>query len=304
MIDLINDETFLPRWINGELTEVELREFKKHPDYDLYVKIKDGTDQLYLPHYDLDTELRRIHDTKISKNIVPQKKVIRLFPLLAIAASILIVIGLFFYNPDTTISTGYGETLTVDLPDGSQTTLNAMSQIVYNKRDWKKNRSIKLNGEAFFDVTNGSTFKVETKNGYITVLGTQFNVNSDTDFFEVVCYEGMVKVSSEEKEKVLSKNEAFRFINGDAEDYSLTLQEDPTWLHNTSSFSSVPLKMVLQEIEDQYNITIEKTNLDLTVSYTGTFPNNNLDVALRTVFSTLGMNYRLSENKKDVMVQK
>ena len=51
-------------------------------------------------------------------------------------------------------------------------------------------------------------------------------------------------------------------------------------------------------------IKIDNSNLKLDILYTGTFPNDNLDVALRSVFSTLGMNYRLSDNKKDVMIEK
>ncbi|TYP72865.1 FecR family protein [Aquimarina intermedia] len=304
MIDLKKDETFLARWLNGELTEIDLKEFEKHPDYNFYVKLKQSTEHLPSLAYDVDTHLQRIHDNKERKETKDSKKVFRLFPVLAIAASILIIFGLFFYNPDTTISTGHGQMLTVDLPDGSQVMLNAMSQVVFNKRDWNAQRSLNLIGEAFFKVTNGNTFTVHTKHGDITVLGTQFNVNVEDSFFEVSCYEGKVKVKSATQEKILVKNQIFRSIKNTPQDFSSQLQEKPTWIDNTSSFSSVPLNTVIQELEDQYNIKINNSNLKLDILYTGTFPNDNLDVALRSVFSTLGMNYRLSENKKDVMIEK
>jgi len=61
--------------------------------------------------------------------------------------------------------------------------LNSKSTISFNKTDWKNNRQLTLDGEAYFKVEKGSTFTVNTNNGSVTVLGTQFNVNSTRRFF-------------------------------------------------------------------------------------------------------------------------
>ena len=73
--------------------------------------------------------------------------------------------------------------------------LNSKSTITFNKHNWDTNRTLELNGEAFFDVEKGNTFTVKTSQGNVSVLGTEFNVNASVDFFRVSCYEGKVKVS-------------------------------------------------------------------------------------------------------------
>ena len=68
------------------------------------------------------------------------------------------------------------------LPDGSVIQMNKNSKLVYNKSFDKKNRTISLEGEAFFKVAHNPKlpFKVVLKNeSSLNVLGTEFNVTSD-----------------------------------------------------------------------------------------------------------------------------
>ncbi|MBQ0740845.1 FecR domain-containing protein, partial [Aquimarina celericrescens] len=82
------------------------------------------------------------------------------------------------------------------LPDGSFVDLNAGSELTHQRFFWSQNREITLQGEGYFKVTSGTNFTVTTSLGKIEVLGTQFNIKEREKLFEVNCYEGRVKVST------------------------------------------------------------------------------------------------------------
>ncbi|AXT60468.1 FecR family protein [Aquimarina sp. AD10] len=301
MLDDKKDDIFLSRWANGELSEDELLEFKAHPEYQHYEKIIAGADALDLKDFDTTNALLAIKSNRSTKK---SKPTIKLWPYMAAAASIAIIFGLFLFSPKESFTTGFGEKLTVTLPDGSEMILNAKSNAIFDKNNWEDSRLVTLEGEAFFKVKKGSKFTVTTKNGEVSVLGTQFTVNSHKSFFEVNCFEGKVSVSNNKYNEVLTAGKAYRNFGISPENWSFKNQE-PSWLTNTSSFRSIPVKYLFVALEKQYDIKINQNhNLDLQYKYTGTFPNDNIKVALKTVFSTLGIKYSLSQDGKTVVLEK
>lgn len=300
------EDAFLARWINDELTPAELDEFKKHPEFKEYQKIRMATEALSLRDFDEDTMLSNIKKSKTTSTApVLEKKVVKLWPYLSIAASIAILITIFvFNNNDVSHITDFGEKRTVSLPDGSEMILNAKSKAQYEKK-WEEHRIVSLQGEAFFKVTKGNKFVVQTSNGNVAVLGTQFDVNVQGDLFEVTCYEGKVEVISGTTKEILTKGETFRAINGKPEEWiGGNIEEEPAWITNRSTFYSVPVSYVFQELEEQYNLTIKNNPLDNNIIFTGTFPNNNLEIALKTVFKSLNLSYEVSKDKRTVIVIK
>ncbi|WP_438422568.1 FecR family protein [Aquimarina macrocephali] len=304
MLDDKKDDIFLSRWISGELSEEELREFKSHPEYEYYVKIMAGADALDLKDYDVEQELSTLKSKSGYTAKENSNSVIKLWPYIAVAASIAIILGIFLFSPNESFNTNFGEQLSVLLPDGSEMILNAKSIASFDKENWKENRMVTLEGEAFFKVKKGSKFTVTTKNGEVSVLGTQFNVQSQNTFFEVTCFEGKVSVANKENEEILTAGKGYRNLENTVPESWTFDTREPSWLSNTSSFRSIPIKYVFNELEEQYDLKIKATEINLETIYTGTFPNNNKEVALRTVFSTLGMKYSLSKDGKTVVLEK
>ena len=109
--------------------------------------------------------------------------------LIKIAAILAISFSVYYYTTtlDTTITTLAAQKTTIDLPDASHVSLNALSSLTFNKKDWDDERDITLNGEAYFKVAKGERFTVNTSSGIVTVLGTQFNIKQRDNLFEVVC---------------------------------------------------------------------------------------------------------------------
>lgn len=88
-----------------------------------------------------------------------------------------------------------GQRLTFKLPDSSTVILNSGSEIKYSS-DFSTQRAIWLHGEAFFKVTknNNSPFIVHTNGFDVKVLGTEFNVNSNTINQTVSLAKGKVNI--------------------------------------------------------------------------------------------------------------
>jgi len=210
-----------------------------------------------------------------------------------------VLFGLFTFLDSNAISieTGFGENKTIALLDGSEVILNAKSKIVYDESNWDKERKLFLEGEAFFKVAKGETFIVETDHGSVTVLGTQFNVNTTADFFTVVCYEGKVGVKTKEANHILLPNDVVRYISGTSVKVNGSSDKMPTWIHGESTFKSVPLRYVIQALEDQYQVSFDTNSINDSEIFTGSFPHDSLNIALKTVFNTLNITYNNKEKR-------
>ena len=298
-----DNDVFLAQWLDGRLSDTELKNLVSQEDFEAYNKIRAGIGVYEKLQEPLDGTYAKIKARLLEKSKKPTKtNTIRLYTKIALAAAASIVLFLalnFFLKPkDVEYASTFGELKTVALLDGSEVMLNAKSLLKYNKKHWKHTREVFLDGEAFFKVTKGKTFTVVTNNGRVTVLGTQFNINTNPSYFEVTCYEGRVKVSSQNKEFILTPNESVRNIKGVFE--KEILQETgshPSWIDGESSFRRVPLKQVIRALEKQFNITFNTDNIDDSVLFTGSFDNKNLNVALSSVFETFNIKYTILDKK-------
>ncbi len=296
MKDEYTDETFLSRWLNNDLTNEELISFQKTKEYKEYQKIIEATQNFEAPIFNKQAVLEKINSK------TTDKKVRKLIPnwMYAAAASIALLISTVYYLTGTskTFTTSFGEQMALVLPDGSEVLLNSKSTLSYKKSDWfDGNRTLELQGEGYFKVKKGSKFTVESNNGNVSVLGTQFNVKTNPSYFEVLCYEGKVAVENKEERAILTKGLSFRKIENKASEKGTFLQTKPNWLDGESSFNNTPLKYVLNEVEKQYNVTISKSSIDLTTLYTGTFTNKNLHLALETICTPLSIDFTVTNNK-------
>ncbi len=299
MID--KDDTFLARWLNNELSEEERTSFEESPEYQSYQKILLGTAQLLAPSFDEEGWLTKL---KNSNQKLPAKKSIhrQLWPY-GIAAAVLLLIGIFFSQgpATTTITTAYGKQQSVLLPDGSEMILNAGANASFTEKSWGDNRIITLDGEALFKVAKGSTFTVQTKTGEVRVLGTIFNVKSEEGLLEVSCFEGKVSVNAESGQLLLTKGQAMRALPNQKVAQWVEKTTSPGWISQESNFKSLPVKYVLKALEKQYGLRFEKNNLDESVLFSGSFPHHDLEVALKSVFGSLQVEYTLNSDRKVIL---
>lgn len=291
--DLHNaNNTFLAQWLAGELSDAELKTLVSETDYKSFLKLKKGLDA----YGDLEASTDASF-AKIQEKIALKKGKVRSLNantwLIGIAASVVLFFGLFSIlgNDIVTIETNYGEQKTIALLDGSEVIMNSKSTITYDEAEWKSSRTLNLKGEAYFKVKKGSKFTVVTDNGEVQVLGTQFNVNTVNDLFEVVCFEGKVSVKTNKESHILLPTNTVRRINGNTIEKWDVSNTNPSWINGESSFKSVPLKYVISALESQYDIQIHDDSIDNNIIYTGSFTHKDLNTALKTVFKSLQIQY-------------
>ena len=284
----------LSKWLNNELTEAELAEFKTDPDFEQYEKIKNYSAQLKVGDFD---------EAKMLDTILSQKKespkVIPLYKnwMFRVAAVLVLALGITFtmqnFSTETQLASN-GKRTSFLLPDNSEVVLNAGSEIQYKKWNWKNNRNLELQGEAYFKVAKGQKFEVKTSLGKVTVLGTQFNVKARKNRFDITCFEGRVKVNYKDKEIILTHGQSVTFENGNQINTTATVQK-PEWLENKIAFSKEKLPNIIDEIQRQYDVTISIKSGYSNELFTGKIPTDNLDIALQIIATT----YNLESKKID-----
>ena len=301
------DITFLARWISGDLTSEELEAFKKSNDYKLYERINKVSQEFDAPSFNSESLFNKIQQKRDVRKASNKTRVIKFIPnwAYAAAASVVIALGLLYYinNLESHFQTGFSEQLAVVLPDNSKVQLNANSEIDYNSNKWDYKRLIKLKGEAFFDVEKGTSFKVKTSGGLVEVLGTEFNVISRGDYFEVRCQEGKVRVTSNStnKEVILLPGNALRIVNSDLEKWNFNINET-NWILGESIFHNTPLSQVLIALENQFQVVFDTSKIDLDDRFTGGFSHQDLNLALKTVLRPMNISYTNLEGNKIILV--
>ena len=94
-----------------------------------------------------------------------------------------------------------GQKSSITLPDGTSVILNSESSIMYGTDYNNSNRTVELQGEAYFDVKQNQTLPFTVKAGdlSITAKGTAFNVRAylDENYISTTLTEGKVEIKTQ-----------------------------------------------------------------------------------------------------------
>lgn len=292
-----DQETLLAKWMEGKISDLELKKLISKEDFIAYQKIKKGIELYEVIEKPLEKSYAEFQEKLTNAK---NTKIIDLYKKWAfsIAAVLLLFFGLNYFFKAHTINykSGIGEQKKNALLDGSEVFINANSSLTY-KKNFKTNRVLFLNGEAFFKVKKEKKpFIVKTKNGIVKVLGTQFTVVSRDDYFEVKCYKGKVQVQQNNISKILLPHFIYRKINQHKMEVLQESKNTPYWLKGETHFESTPAKYVFTALKNQYGLKIISKNIDDATLFTGTFPNKNKKVALDIVTDALQLKYKLQNN--------
>jgi transmembrane sensor len=295
------NETYLSDWLADKISDDQLKQLVSNDDFLAFQKLKNTLKNYTVSEPNMDENFKKIQQKLASKKETPSRKILPIWSSISIAASILLFIGLYqLYFSSNEFATDFGTTKSIVLNDHSKVTLNANSSVCYPNL-FQFNRTIQLKGEAFFEVQKGTPFTVKTALGNITVLGTKFNVTSFDHYFEVVCYEGKVKVESQNKATILTHGESLRVFNANFENWDETIPQKPTWISGESSFKNVPMKYVLEKFKNQYHLEIDYPKNIETIKFTGSFTNSNEETALQSICIPLHLNYSNSSARKIII---
>lgn len=296
----MDKDNFLAKWLSGELKGPELEAFENSADFATYKRIAEASKALVPPEFSVDNSLSDLKDRRdvIRLKATPLHPFRNFLKIAAVVAVLLAGAYVFMNLGREQVTAHLAEHKTVTLPDSSSVWLNSESEITYNGKAWDKKRKVSLKGEAFFMVAKGKRFIVETDFGPVSVLGTQFNVENRPGFFEVTCFEGRVSVVYQGKETLVTAGSSYMVIDGNVRETSVPegLQR-PGWLSEESSFKSIPLKFVLDELARHYSMDVQTKGVDLDQLFTGTISNMDFELALKSISVPSRISYTFEGNK-------
>jgi ferric-dicitrate binding protein FerR (iron transport regulator) len=77
---------------------------------------------------------------------------------------------------------------------------------------------------------------------------------------------------------------------------------EPYWLKNMSVFEDATMDAVFEEMEKQFNITIERDFEKRDLKFTGAFEHDNIENALNSVTKPFNLTYEIT-NSKEVSIR-
>lgn len=181
-------------------------------------------------------------------------------------------------SAQTEIFTENGQVSGVTLADGSKVWINSGTKLSYHSDFNKKNRRVKVVGEAFFSAAKNRKLPLIVDLGplKVVVTGTRFGVSNYEEFgtMNIVLEEGSVDVRSSDDQVLaqMSPNEMIRFNKREKtiQKVKVTPAHYTSWRNGIIQIYEMPLKDVAVRLEKRYNqkFTVDQSVQDITFTFT------------------------------------
>ena len=279
--------------------------------YNDIIQIWDASQNVNEFHFDAEKAWSKVSDKIESKPFYSTT-------WLRVAAAILVLFGAAatFYKTFSVVDTTElyaGAEVKIDtLIDGSIITLNQKSSIKYLADFNEGHREISLEGEAFFDIERDESkpFIINLNQSKVTVLGTSFNIKSETNdelvrvFVKsgVVLFEYLPNDSSSTYlsielragDKVVFNKETHQL---EAMDEASTSNVDMYWINKELVFDGIALHKVAKILEVVYDVKITFTELQSKECLlTANFQNAEIDQIMAVISTTFELELTQTDN--------
>ena len=314
-------DQLIARYLAGEATDAERQELEHWMDSDetnrrYFEGIRFAEEQAVASHrvvkLDVDKAWQNVHQQmKLQKpmSVVHRKKTNSIIPIwLRIAAMLALVSGLalYFYSHKQTGSPNYqmamadtDSIIEYTLADSSEITLNEQASLWYAKNYGKKERRVKLNGEAFFSVKHDTQkpFIVESSGTYVRVTGTSFNIKgAEADSLVEVCVKtGSVVFFTGSNDGITLIAGETGYFNKNNGKFTKTETADANvaaYANRLFVFYNTTLNEVFRQLNKVYRTHLVVSDGELGKQViTVTFDNDNIDTIIDIISETLNLSY-------------
>ena len=289
-------------WLSEtEYNRDEYRKLKSYWDAEI------SFEHTITPEFSFKKTQHKIQKEQNSLKIKKQK-----FYLISIAASLLVLIvsGLYFIKTPETITIEYYTYMTgnnkIDftLDDGTKIYLNKNSKFVYTNEYDKVGRSIKMEGEAYFEVQSKPErpFIVDFEDARIRVLGTSFNVKSD-EYANIITTltEGSLRFETSDQQVILTPNQQLSYTASSRgiEVSPIDIDKELAWTEGVIRLKNMLFSDLIDDLKKQFNVNIVINNEKLknsSISMTGSFAENQ---SIEEIFKVISITYPFNWEKKD-----
>ncbi len=306
-------ENLYTKYINNRLSKRDLDDLKKD---DFRKHTQEMGEAMHDEWMNSDEDYSTIPDEPISRiksrldnNIDSERHItIPIYYKVALwAAAVLlplfVISSLYIYKDHTesvsdelTVVTHAGEKASVNLPDGTQVSLNSDSKLAYIPKVYNKDsRTVSFEGEGYFNVAKDKTrpFIVNARGLNVSVLGTKFNLNVrvKAESAELYLESGRVQFTSTISNKSVilhpSQKVTMNQLTGDMTVKTVTDDYSTAWRRNEMVFSHAPLETVIKCLENTYGVDF-KLNYKSSAkdSFTGILVTNDLNSDLLVLETT------------------
>lgn len=225
---------------------------------------------------------------------------------------------LYMQQQQTVITTAFGQTKTLSLPDGSVVTLNANSKLRYAKK-WNTSsiREVWIDGEAFFKVNHlhksgsiksADRFIVHAEHLNVEVLGTTFNVKNRRERVNVALVTGSVGIKLDG-----GNSQLIKLVPGELADYragetirkkTVYTSEYTAWQTGELHFNKTPLSDIFVLIEDNYGYKVITADTQIGKrQLSGTFSLSSEDAFFKAISTTLGISFQKNPGTHQLIIK-
>ena len=207
-----------------------------------------------------------------------------------------------------TVVTQLGERSQVVLPDGTKVWLNSSSSVEYVAPFFSRQRRVKMEGEAYFEVEHDrrAPFVVSTNGLDVEVLGTRFNIRNDDNEHRVttVLLEGAVKAYASGREQASVRLHPAQQLVFDTRTHAMRLTDCPSaersinWIDGRFCFEHDTFGEIVAELKRYYNVDIRFMDNRLRdMRFSGNFRVEDGIYHIMSVLQlTYKFNYRIAGN--------
>ena len=285
--------------------------------------IKDIIEESLKDEVDVDREWERLFSS-IEKKTISKMKTRRLFlQYMKYAAAVLLGIGislstLYLTNQENLSTVGNyklvtskGEKSYLQLPDGTRVWLNSCTTLEYAENYGHSNRSIYLDGEAYFEVAKNKDlpFVVKANGIDVKAIGTAFNVSAYMEDSQLTTTLFNCKVAVQptltKQEVLLEPNQVAVYdkSRNKIEVVPYDKKQFAQWRGGFLSFEMMYLQDITKLLERNYNVVFRYENQAIKkLRISGSFRNNeDLSEILNVIKTNTGIRYQIL---KDTIVIK
>ncbi len=203
-----------------------------------------------------------------SKNAKPH---FYIYPILKYVAAVIIIglLGLNLYKMvqpatvgENTVEVPKGQRASLMLSDGTKIWLNSQSKLIYPTQFSDKERNVRLEGEAFFDVAHKEhlPFVVHSPLLAIKVLGTKFNVSSYPEDIsaKTTLLEGSIDILYKGRHIPVAPGELLSLDkqNGSFSRQKVQASQYKSWTEGRVEYDKITLNELAVRLSRKYDVQI------------------------------------------------
>jgi transmembrane sensor len=159
-----------------------------------------------------------------------------------------------------TVSTAKGQDYHIQLADGTEVWLDAMSSIHFPTSFPGNDRQVEITGQAYFEVKKDPLrpFRVKSGNQTVEVLGTHFNINAYDPIIKTTLLEGSVRISTGRSSVTLTPGQQ-ALLNGQgslSQNSNVDMEETMAWKNGRFHFDGASVNEIMNQISRWYDIDV------------------------------------------------